>query len=352
MPPSKRHSERGVSLFVSFEGGEGSGKTTQAARLAKYLTGLGYRVVQVHEPGGTTLGTYVREWVKATSSQMSPQAELFLFAAARAELVRRVIEPWLEQDSIVIADRYADSTTVYQGYARGLPLQQVKTVNELATGGRRPDITFLLDAPPGESLHRTRLQSSFSPAGTIDDIPRPEDSDKRRFEQLEPAFHRKVREGYLKIAKSEPERWVVIDATAQPGTVARRIRKAVADRLEAGAPRSADPAPETAVNPQQMQQRLGDAHRVEAPDGLSHPANSFRLSVAWEDQDYILVVTRASTDGRQLTEIYGVKASTNGDSEPQSRDPVLIDRLDGVWSEEDVLGKLGYQIARDAIRTE
>ena len=341
-----------MSLFISFEGGEGSGKTTQAARLAKYLTSLGYRVIPVHEPGGTTLGTYIREWVKSTSSQMSPQAELFLFAASRAELVRRVIEPWLEQDSIVIADRYADSTTVYQGYARGLPLQQVKTVNELATGGLWPDITFLLDAPPNETLHRTRLQASFSAVGIIDEIPRPEDSDKRRFEQLEPAFHRKVREAYLKLAKLDAGRWVVIDATAQTATVARRIRKAVIERLEAGPPQSADPEPGPDVNAPQLQQRLGDAHPVEAPLGLSHHAYSFRLSVAWEDQDYILVVTRGSTDGRQLTEIYGVKASTNGDSKLQSGDPVLIDTLDGVWSAEDALGRLGYRIANDPILTE
>ena len=188
-----------MSLFISFEGGEGSGKTTQAELLRDRLAAEGRRTLAVREPGGTELGDYLRTWLKATGKPITPEAELFLFTAARSEVVRGVIRPALKSGAIVIADRYADSTTAYQGYGRRLPLRAVRSANELATDGLWPHLTVLLDAPPKTTLHRVRLQSSL-----FDDQTRPETKARtdegisRRFEQEEEAFHRRVREGYLK----------------------------------------------------------------------------------------------------------------------------------------------------------
>lgn len=200
-------------LFITFEGGEGAGKTTQARLLAEHLAAEGRRVVSVHEPGGTPLGEYIRNWVKSQSAPLTPEAELLLFTAARAELAQRVIKPALEEGAVVIADRYADSTTVYQGCARGLPADRIRAANDAATDGLWPDLTFLLDAPPEAGMRRVRLQTSFDEAGQVEPIPRAEESGKRRFEELGLAFHRKVREGYLQLAEADPDRWVALDAT-------------------------------------------------------------------------------------------------------------------------------------------
>ncbi|MCH7656347.1 MAG: dTMP kinase [Chloroflexi bacterium] len=201
-----------LGLFVSFEGGEGTGKTTQATLLIERLKAMGHRVEAVHEPGGTDLGEYLREWVKGTNKPLTPAAELLLFTAARAELVRRVIRPELEKGVIVVADRYADSTTVYQGYARQVPLKFVASANKLATDGIWPHLTFLLDAPNGVGLRRTRFQASFDEQGHIDRPGRPEEGDARRFEEAADNFHKRVRDGYRKLALKEPGRWVVLDA--------------------------------------------------------------------------------------------------------------------------------------------
>lgn len=199
-------------LFITFEGGEGVGKTTQARLLAERLAAEGRRAVSVHEPGGTPLGEYIRNWVKSQSAPLTPEAELLLFTAARAELAQRVIKPALEEGAVVIADRYADSTTVYQGCARGLPADRVRAANDAATDGLWPDLTFLLDAPPEAGMRRVRLQTSFDEAGQVEPIPRAEESGKRRFEELGLAFHRKVREGYLQLAEADPDRWLALDA--------------------------------------------------------------------------------------------------------------------------------------------
>ena len=220
-------------LFITFEGGEGSGKTTQSdLLLARLQVESHRRVVRLHEPGGTLLGEYIRNWVKAQSAPLMPQAELLLFAASRAELVQRVIRPELAQGTVIIADRYADSTIVYQGYARGLPLDEVHAANAIATGGVWPDLTFLLDTPPGAALRRVRVQTSFDEQGQFDLIPRAEDSGKRRFEELGTSFHRKVRDGYLELAKAEPKRWVVLDASQPVETVHAQVWKRVQGLLD------------------------------------------------------------------------------------------------------------------------
>ena len=211
-------------LFISFEGGEGSGKTTQSDMLVARLEAeCSRRVVRLHEPGGTPLGEHIRGWVKDQNAPLMLQAELLLFAASRAELVQRVIRPELDQDAIVIADRYADSTTVYQGNARGLPFDEVKAANAIATGGVWPDLTFLLDIPPDASLRRVGVQTSFDMEGRVVPIARAEDSSFRRFEELSTPFHRKVRDGYLQLAKAEPGRWVVLDASQPVDTVHQQV---------------------------------------------------------------------------------------------------------------------------------
>ncbi len=198
-----------MSIFISFEGGEGSGKTTQAEILSGWLRQAGFPTLLVHEPGTTPLGQYLRKWLKREGS-MSHEAELFLFAAARAELVAKVINPALEEKKIVVADRYADSTVAYQGYGRRLRLKYVRMVNDLATQGATPDLTFFLDCPPERGLER-RQASRLDQEGT------------RRFEEETLKFHRRVREGYLKIASREPERWCIIDATKGPDQISAEI---------------------------------------------------------------------------------------------------------------------------------
>lgn len=225
-------------VFISFEGGEGVGKSTQADLLAKRLQDEGRRVVPVHEPGGTRLGERIREWVKSENAPLTSEAELLLFAASRAELVSRVIRPALDGGSVVIADRYADSTTVYQGDGRGLPAKTVKAVNEMATGGVWPRLTFLLDMPVDASMPRVRMQASFDEEGRIEPVPRAGDHGERRFESLGGSFHRRVRDGYLRLVKADPERWAVIDASqtveAVHAIVWERVREALPPLAPAG----------------------------------------------------------------------------------------------------------------------
>ena len=147
-----------MSLFVSFEGGEGSGKTTQAGLLVQRLMDAGVSVLPVHEPGTTRLGWSIREWLKRgllSEEPISRNAELLLFAAARAELVAKEIQPALRSDAtVVVADRYVDSTTAYQGYGRGIAPEYIEAINKLATQGVMPQLTILLDCPPEDGLTR------------------------------------------------------------------------------------------------------------------------------------------------------------------------------------------------------
>ena len=185
-----------MSLFITFEGGEGCGKTVQSRALHRRLVRLAVPVLRTYEPGGTPLGRKLNRWLKWTDNlDISPLTELLLFNASRAQLVTREIVPHLESGAVVICDRFADSTTVYQGYGRGLELSMVEAVNQAATNGLTPDLTVLLDMPVEEGLARKG-------AGKQD-----------RFEQEDIAFHRRVHEGYLNLAANEPQRWLVVDAT-------------------------------------------------------------------------------------------------------------------------------------------
>ena len=206
-----------MSPFISFEGGEGSGKSSQAEILRQRLQQAGVSSLLVREPGTTALGDYLKAWLKREQRRKtSSSAEALLFAAARAELVSKTIKPALASPrTVVIADRYADSTTAYQGYGRRLRLKDVDAVNCLATQGIMPDLTFLLDCSPEVGLRRV---GSFHDTGRSDtpETVGPVRMDRegtRRFESESLAFHKRVRAGYLKISKREPDRWCLIDAT-------------------------------------------------------------------------------------------------------------------------------------------
>ena len=208
-----------VAPFFSFEGGDGTGKSTQARILCGRLEVSGWTVTPVREPGGTEVGDLLRSYLKATDSYLTKETELFLFVAARSELVRAVVQPALAASRIVVADRYADSTLAYQGYGRRVPIAFVRAANAVATGKLWPDLTILLDAPPEQSLGRTGGQ------------PMPEDGAGRRFEEAGIGFHRRVRSGYLRLAAREPRRFVVIDAMQPPERVASEVWARVAPFL-------------------------------------------------------------------------------------------------------------------------
>ncbi len=185
-----------MSLFIVFEGGEGSGKSTQAGALYKRLVKLAIPATLTREPGGTPLGNRLARWLKRTQDEdISPLTELLLFNASRRQLVEGVIEPGMKEGETVICDRYTDSTTAYQGYGRGLDLNMVRTINDAATRGLKPDLVVLLDIPAEKGLARKEARKHD------------------RFEQEDIAFHQRVREGYLELAASEPQRWLVVDAT-------------------------------------------------------------------------------------------------------------------------------------------
>ena len=201
-------------LFISFEGSEGCGKSTQIALLENALVARGREVVRVREPGGTPLGEEIRRLLKysAAGEGMCAEAEILLFSASRAELTRSLIVPALEAGRVVIADRFVDSTTVYQGVARGLPAAAVATVNRFATSGHLPHLTILLDLDVATSRARTDGRGQ----------------QRDRFEREDDSFFAKVHQGYLDLAAAEPGRFVVIDATL----TAEEIHRLVMERVE------------------------------------------------------------------------------------------------------------------------
>ncbi len=203
-----------MPLFITFEGGEGSGKSVQAKELYRRLSQLAIPVLLTHEPGGTPLGRKLSHWLKwAQGTDISPLTELMLFNASRAHLVTEVIQPSLESGKVVISDRYADSTTAYQGYGRGLDLAMVKATNNAATQGLKPALTILLDISAEKGFARKGAKS------------------QDRFEQENIAFHQRVREGYLKLVTDEPQRWLVVDATQSKEKIAQIIWKRVRQLL-------------------------------------------------------------------------------------------------------------------------
>lgn len=223
-----------MSLFIALEGIDGAGKTTQIHILAQRLQEWGCSSPLVlHEPGGTPLGERLAQLLKHDlETQLTPEAELLLFGAARAQLVQEVIRPALAEGKIVLCDRYVGSTLAYQGFGRGLELARIWEVNQLATGGLLPDLTLLLDVPVEEGLRRKGKQSNLLQLDLFD--PSPFD----RFHDETLSFHQRIRQGYLKLAtpSNDPYHagtWVRIDGTKKVEEVADMIWAAVAPLLEA-----------------------------------------------------------------------------------------------------------------------
>ena len=187
-------------LLITFEGGEGGGKSTQITALKARLEAMGKTVVQTREPGGTALGEYVRSLLQYDDAGqgMSPEAELLLFAASRAQHVRELVAPAIAEGQIVLCDRFLDSTTVYQGVARAIDSKKVDTINQFAIGDTKPDLTILIDLPPEIGLARVHARSD----GKLD-----------RMEKEAIEFFQAVRQGYLDLAKSEPKRFLVLDGS-------------------------------------------------------------------------------------------------------------------------------------------
>jgi dTMP kinase len=215
--------------FVTFEGGDGSGKTHQAGLLADLARAAGIPTTLTREPGGTWAGEQVREILlggAATNERISPRADALLFSAARAQLVAEVVVPAVTRGELVIDARHADSTLAYQGFGRGLPVDELRAIQRFATGGRVPDLTLLLDVPAEVGLDRkaTRERNRFEAGFALD-------------------FHRRVRDGYLRLAAADPGRFAIIDATPPADEVFRAVVAAI-ERLPELAARLGSSEPE------------------------------------------------------------------------------------------------------------
>jgi dTMP kinase len=200
-------------VLISLEGGEGAGKTTLARLLAAELESAGLRARVLREPGGTALGEEVRRLLLHPDSPLTPQAELLLFLAARAELVRRVIRPALDAGEYVICDRFSDSTLAYQGFGRGLDLEEIRRLDAWASSGLKPDLTVLLDVP---------VETGLARRGAEKDV----------FQQADLDFHMRVREGYLQLANAEPGRWLTLNAGENPENSTKIVLKVLRSRIE------------------------------------------------------------------------------------------------------------------------
>jgi dTMP kinase len=195
-------------VFVTFEGPEGAGKSTAIATIAEKLREMGKTVLTTREPGSGPVGTRIRQiLLDPTETPIHPRCELFLFLADRAQHVAMIIEPALARGEVVLCDRFADSTVVYQGHARGLDVNMLRSLNEAATGGRTPDLTLLLDVPAEIGLDRVT------------------DKDRLDAEPLE--FHERVRQGFLTEAARDPLRWWILDASESPDGVAEQALNAI-----------------------------------------------------------------------------------------------------------------------------
>lgn len=201
------------AVLITVEGVEGSGKSTQGARLEQHLSGRGLQVVRTSEPDGTPLGLRVRALFEAGGPTPTPLTQTFLFMAARQEHVTRVIAPALARGAVVISDRYADATVAYQGYGQGMDVQTIRELNMLATGGVLPDLTLVLDLDPAAGMRRIRGRALDA------------------FEKMDTAFHRRVREGYLEIARADKNRVVVLDADRDADALHADVVRAVDELL-------------------------------------------------------------------------------------------------------------------------
>lgn len=204
-------------MFITLEGPDGSGKTSQVQPLAEYLRGKGYTVFTTREPGGTTIGDQVREILMSMKNTgMNPRTETLLFCSARAQLVDEVIRPHLEKGDIVLCDRYADSTLAYQGYGHGNDLDLLRKVLNFATGGLVPDLTVLMDIDSEIGLGRRKSGGG----------------EWNRLDAYQLELHQRVRAGYLEMAKAEPQRWVIVDASPAPGVVQSALRQVILERIQ------------------------------------------------------------------------------------------------------------------------
>ncbi len=204
-------------MFITLEGPDGSGKSMQIGELADFIRRQGFEVLTTREPGGTSIGDQIREVImRMDNKSMNPRTEILLFCAARAQIVAEVIRPQLEKGVVVLSDRYADSTLAYQGYGHGVDLDILRRILAFATGGLTPDLTLLLDLDVEKGLARRHSGGG----------------EWNRLDDYELAFHKRVRQGYLELASSDPQRWVVIDAGETPQKVQAALQQAVLNKLK------------------------------------------------------------------------------------------------------------------------
>jgi len=203
-------------MFITFEGPDGSGKTYQMQPTVDFLTERGHSVFSTREPGGTSIGDQVREiLMKMENTSMLPRTETLLFCSARAQLVDEVIQPHLTQGDVVLLDRYADSTMAYQGYGHQRDIALIKKVLDFATGGLWPNITFLFDIDPEAGLKRRQTGGG----------------EWNRLDAYQLQYHQRVREGYLEMAKNDPNRWKIIDASQEPVMVQSDIQQVLSSYI-------------------------------------------------------------------------------------------------------------------------
>lgn len=204
-------------MFITLEGPDGSGKSSQIEPLAEYLRQQGCSVITTREPGGTSISNQVRDVLKSMDNKsMHPRTEILLFCAARAQLVEEVICPALEKGMIVLSDRYADSTLAYQGYGHGYELNFLRSLLNFATGGLWPDLTLYLDVDAETGLNRRKSGGG----------------EWNRLDDYALAFHRRVRQGYVELAAQQPQRWVTVDAGQPMQVVQQELRRIVTQRLK------------------------------------------------------------------------------------------------------------------------
>ena len=204
-----------MSFFITLEGPEGGGKSTQAQQLADHLESQGHDILFTREPGGTEIGDQIRRVIMSLENQgMSPEAEFLLFSASRAQVVRELIQPHLERGGVVVCDRFFDSSLAYQGYGHELDLELLHTITGFVTGGLIPDLTFLLDLTSELGLERRKRDGRWN-----------------RLDDYDLVFHERVREGYARLANADPDRWVRIDAAQTADQIQSQIRSAVDLRI-------------------------------------------------------------------------------------------------------------------------